>query len=115
MKIKDRQEINRKRKLEKIKQAEEAGAVEMSARLMSAIYILHSESAILYDDLDELLEEHGLKIWRIKGLGETLNKAFDEYFKGFSKLVSDGQNLNWAKDIDRFDKMFREFSGLIKD
>jgi len=108
----EQQKLNRERKQEKIKRAEEEGVIDKATRILSAIYLLHSQSAVMYDDLDELLERHGLKLGNIKGLGTKLNKAFDKYFEGFSKLVSREQTQNWADDLTKFDELFREFAGL---
>ncbi|MGI6124216.1 MAG: hypothetical protein ACOYIG_08540 [Acetivibrionales bacterium] len=54
------QKQNQKRKEALIKKAQEKGIVELTARYLSAIYLLHSHSAILYADLEEILQENGL-------------------------------------------------------
>ncbi len=90
----EQQKLNRERKQEKIKRAEEEGVIDKATRILSAIYLLHSQSAVMYDDLDELLERHGLKLGNIKGLGTKLNMAFDKYFESLSRMIGRDQTQN---------------------
>lgn len=105
-----KQNIERKKRI--VEQAEQSGAIEKVVQLMSAVYLLNSEAAVLRDDIEELLEENGLKLGRLGYTSKKLEEATEKYFKDFGKLVSKGQNVNWANDLAAFDKMFREFAGL---
>ncbi len=106
------QKMNRLRKKELIKKAKEEGVIDKTAKIMSAIYLLHSYSAVLYNDLEEMLQEYGLQLGPLEYKGKKLNQAFDSYFEDFAKMIDTEQTLNWAKDLDKFGELFNEFAGL---
>ena len=106
------QKQNQKRKEALIKKAQEKGIVELSARYLSAIYLLHSHSAVLYADLEEILQENGLEIGKAKWYGKKLNMAFDKYFESLSRMIGRDQTEAWANDLEQFGKQFNQFAGL---
>ncbi len=108
----DIQKINQQRKQALIKDAQEKGIVELSARYLSAIYLLHSHSAVLYADLEEILQENGLEIGKAKWYGKKLNMAFDKYFESLSRMIGRDQTEAWANDLEQFGKQFNQFAGL---
>ena len=54
MQIKDIQERNRERKAELIKKAQDNGVIDKAVKLLSAMYLLHCYSAVVFSDLVEL-------------------------------------------------------------
>lgn len=106
------QKQNQKRKEALIKKAQENGIVELTARYLSAIYLLHSHSAVLYADLEEILQENGLEIGKAKWYGKKLNETFDKYFDSISKMIKKDQVQAWANDLESFGQMFNQFAGL---
>ena len=81
MQIKDIQKRNRERKAELIKKAQDSGVIDKAAKLLSAMYLLHSYSAVVFSDLEELLQENGLELGGIKWNGKKLNESFDKYWR----------------------------------
>lgn len=114
MQIKDIQERNRERKAELIKKAQDDGVIDKAVKLLSAMYLLHSHSAVVFYDLEELLQENDLELGGIKWNGKKLNESFDKYFSSVSKMIGKDQVQHWADDLENFGNMFNEFAG-IKD
>ena len=114
MQIKDIQKRNRERKAELIKKAQDGGVIDKAAKLLSAMYLLHCHSAVVFSDLEELLQENDLELGGIKWKGKKLNESFDKYFSSVSKMIGKDQVQNWADDLENFGNMFNEFAG-IKD
>lgn len=114
MQIKDIQKRNRERKAELIKKAQDNGVIDKAVKLLSAMYLLHCHSAVVFSDLEDLLQENGLELGGIKWNGKKLNESFDKYFSSVSKMIGKDQVQNWADDLENFGKMFNEFAG-IKD
>lgn len=92
--------------------AKTSGAMDRVSRLLSANYILHSHSVYLLDDVEGLLESHGLVGGKIISAGKRLNNAFKEYFDEFSGMVGKDKVQDWADDLTQFGKIFEKFSGL---
>lgn len=106
------QKQNQQRKKKIIEKAKENGIVELSAKYLSAIYLLHSHSAVLYDDLEDLLRENGLELGKAKWDGKKLNQAFDKYFQTLSHMIGHEQTEAWANDLEQFGEMFNKYAGL---
>lgn len=102
----------RERKKALFEKAIKNGALESTAKIVSAIYILQTESALLYDELDEILNDYGIKLGRIITLSKRIDKAFDDYFKEFNKMIPIDQQKEVINDHEQFDKMFRKWSKL---
>lgn len=106
------QKQNKQRKQELLKKAQENGIVELSAKYLSAIYLLHSHSAVLYDDLEVLLQKNGLELGKAKWDGKKLNQAFEKYFQTLSRMIGRDQTEAWANDLEQFGQMFNKYAGL---
>ena len=109
---KEIQKRNRERKAELVKEAQEKGVIEIAAKYLSAMYLLHSHSAVIYAELEELLQENKLELGKIKWHGIKLNEAFDKYFDSISKMIKKDQVQAWANDLENFGHMFNQFAGL---
>ena len=90
----------------------QTGAIERVTKLMSAGYLLISHSAVLVDDIKDILESHKLQPGRLKGLSKKLENAYEEYFREYSRMVSSEQTVNWAEDLTNFGEVFSQFSGI---
>lgn len=106
------QKQNQQRKQELLKKAQENGIVELSAKYLSAIYLLHSHSAVLYDDMEVLLQKNGLELGKAKWDGKKLNQAFEKYFQTLSRMIGRDQTESWANDLEQFGQMFNKYAGL---
>lgn len=109
---KEIQKRNQERKAELVKKAQEKGVIEIAAKYLSAMYLLHSHSAVIYADLEEILQENKLELGKIKWQGIKLNEAFDKYFDSISKMIKKDQVQAWANDLESFGQMFNQFAGL---
>lgn len=108
-KIKIQQEANRLIKEQMIKKAKESGAIEESVKLLSLIYLLYSEIAVLVDDYNDLLEQSGFTSNKVNYLIKQANIGLDKLFKGMKEFVGDGKSVDWAEDLSELDKMIRIF------
>lgn len=95
-----------------IEVAIQTGAIERVTKLMSAGYLLISHTAVMVDDIEEILESHKLQPGKLKNLAKKLQNAFEEYFNEYSRMVSSEQTLNWAEDLAKFEEVFSQFSGI---
>lgn len=95
-----------------IEVAIQTGAIERVTKLMSAGYLLISHSAVLVDDIEDILKRHKLQSGKLKNLSKKLQNAYDEYFKEYSRMVSSEQVLNWAEDLTKFGEVFSRFTGI---
>lgn len=95
-----------------IEVAIQTGAIERVTKLMSAVYLLISHSAVLVDDIKDILESHKLQPGRLKNLSKKLENAHEEYFREYSRMVSSEQTVNWAEDLTNFGEVFSQFTGI---
>ena len=95
-----------------IEVAIQTGAIERVTKLMSAGYLLISHSAVLVDDIKDILESHKLQPGRLKNLSKKLENAYEEYFREYSRMVSSEQTVNWAEDLTNFGEVFSQFTGI---
>lgn len=109
MDTRQRQEANRLIKEQMIKKAKESGAIEESVKLLSLIYLLYSEIAVLVDDYNDLLEQSGFTSNKVNYLIKQANIGLDKLFKGMKEFVGDGKSVDWAEDLSELDKMIRIF------
>lgn len=98
-----------------IEVAIQTGAIERVTKLMSAGYLLISHSAVLVDDIKDILESHKLQPGRLKSLSKKLENAYEEYFREYSRMVSSEQTVNWADDLTNFGEVFSQFTGIPID
>lgn len=98
-----------------IEVAIQTGAIERVTKLMSANYLLISHSAVIVDDIEDILESHKLQPGKLKNLSKKLQNAYDEYFREYSRMVSSDQTVNWAEDLTQFGEIFSQFSGIPKE
>lgn len=115
MNKREKQNENTKRREAFTEIALQSGAIDRVAKLMSANYLLNSQSAVIADDIEDILASHRLQSGKVISLAKRANKALDDYFKEFSKMISNDQVQNWADDLTRFGEFFSEFSGIEKD
>lgn len=106
------QKLHQLNKQQLIKKAQEEGIVDKTAKIMSAIYLLHSHSAVLYDDLEGMLQKNGLQLGSLEYKGKKLNHAFNSYFEDFAKMIDKEQTINWANDLQNFGERFNKYAGL---
>lgn len=109
MDTRQRQEANRLIKEQMIKKAKESGAIEESVKLLSLIYLLYSEIAVLVDDYNDILEQSGFTSNKVNYLIKQANIGLDKLFKGMKEFVGDGKSVDWAEDLSELDKMIRIF------
>jgi uncharacterized protein YbcC (UPF0753/DUF2309 family) len=109
MDTRQRQEANRLIKEQMIKKAKERGAIEESVKLLSLIYLLYSEIAVLVDDYNDILEQSGFTSNKVDYLIKQANIGLDKLFKGMKEFVGDGKSVDWAEDLSELDKMIRIF------
>lgn len=95
--------------------AKRTGAIDRVVKLMSANYLLISHSAVLIDEIQEILGSHRLTPSKLQGHSKRLTKTFDDFFSAYSKLISKEQTLNWAEDLTNFGEAFSEFAGIPED
>ena len=76
--------------------------------------MLQTESALLYDELDETLSEYGIKLGRMITILKNIDKSFDDFFNEFNKMIPAENQKQVISDHEEFDKMFREWTGLSK-
>lgn len=95
--------------------AQQTGALDRVVKLMSANYLLVSHSAILVDEIEEILESHNLTPMKLKSASKKLMEASSDYFKEYSKLISQDQTVNWANDLVEFGEIFSEFTGISQE
>lgn len=86
--------------------------------LLSAAYLLHSVAYCFYDEADEVLKEHGIKIAQTKELNIKLRRAYNAYFRDFAELIerTDAEHKdpkdrvckrNYYADLDRYTPILR--------
>lgn len=92
--------------------AVQSGVIERVVRLLSANYLLHSQSAVLLSDIEETLANNGLSGGRLVSKAKKMNDAFNDYFDTFSKLIAKEQVQNWADDLTKFGGVFQQFAGI---
>ena len=107
---KQQQQLNRNRRNALAEIATQTGVIHRVNKLLSVNYILHSQSAVFLAEIEEILNDAGLRGGKLISLAKRLNNAFDDYFKEFSKMVPKEQVQNWADDLSAFDGIFRKFS-----
>lgn len=95
--------------------AQQTGALDRVVKLMSANYLLVSHSAVLVDEIEEILDSHKLTTMKLKSASKKLLDASNDYFKAYSKLISQDQTVNWANDLVAFGELFSEFSGIPQE
>lgn len=100
-------------KKELLEKAKKDGAMERIDKVLSLAYLLQSKAYMLYDEADDLLRSYGLLIGETKMLHNRLCKAFDEYFKDFSKMI-DNQTAknNYFTDVDSFSRFVHSWAEL---
>lgn len=113
--IVEQQEKNRSLRRAYAEIATQTGAIDQIVKLLSAGYLLHSHSAVLFALIEEILIEHRLSGGKLVSLAKNLNKSFDDYFNEFSKMIGQDQVNNWANDLEMFGEMFGKYAGLQKD
>lgn len=92
--------------------AVQSGVIERVVKLLSADYLLHSQSAVLLSDIEETLANNGLSGGRLISKARKMNDAFNDYFEEFSKLIAKEQVQNWADDLTKFGEIFQQFAGI---
>lgn len=99
-----------------IERAKDNGVIERMNILLSAAYLLNSETSLIMARCETMLARNGLLLGRIKMLTNRLNGAFDQYCKEFSSMIlTDESKQGYIKDITEFDDLFFMWNALPKD
>ena len=101
-----------KTKKQIIEKAKTDGVMDKLARYVSAMYLLHSVSALMLNNTEEFLLDNGLIIGDVKWQIKKLNKAFDLYFEKVGGLVGKEQFENLTEDMLEFEKVVKKFTKL---
>ena len=101
--------MTKKQVLEK---AKTDGVMDKLSRYVSAMYLLHSVSALMLNNTEEFLLDNGLIIGDVKWQIKKLNKAFDLYFEKVGSLVGKDQLGNLTEDMLEFEKVVKKFTKL---
>lgn len=95
-----------------IEKAKRDGVMDKLSRHISAMYLLHSVSALMLNNTEEFLLDNGLIIGDVKWQIKKLNKAFDLYFEKVGGLVGKDQFGNLTEDMLEFEKVVKQFTKL---
>ena len=95
-----------------IEKAKTDGVMDKLSRYVSAMYLLHSVSALMLNNTEEFLLDNGLIIGDVKWQIKKLNKAFDLYFEKVGSLVGKDQLGNLTEDMLEFEKVVKSFTGI---
>ena len=101
--------MTKKQVLEKAKRDR---VMDKYSRYVSAMYLLHSVSALMLNNTEEFLLDRGLIIGDVKWQVKKLNKAFDLYFEKVGKMVGKDQFSNLTEDMMEFEKVVKQFTKL---
>lgn len=96
-----------------IDKAKENGVLERVSMLLSAAYLLNSESSMLVEEASDVLSRNGMRMGEIKMFHQRFTKSADMYFNCFATMIkAAGQENAYFKDFDEFDKVFRKWAKL---
>lgn len=99
-----------------IERAKENGVIERMNILLSAAYLLYSETSLVMARCETMLERNGLLLGRLKWLTNHLNGAFDLYCREFASMIkTDASKQGYVQDITEFDELFFTRNALPKD
>lgn len=75
-------------------------------KVLSLAYLLQSKAYMLYDEADDLIRQYGLLMGETKMLHNRLCKAFDDYFKDFTKMIEKPTaKEHYFADLDSFSRI----------
>ena len=98
---------------EKLIYAQKEGTINRIKKLSAALHLLMCESSAIFQELTDLLERNNMMIGLIKRYANGVLYNSDMFFREFSKMIKDDTSkMNVFKDIDVFDKKFRDFAGI---
>ena len=98
-----------------IERFRQAGGEARLNQLISAVYILTSESQVLMDEAADLLQDFGMKIGEIKRAHNLFQKHADAFAHIVASMILPEQSKNFWTDYEEFDKMFRDWAVLPID
>lgn len=99
-----------------IERAKENGVIERMNVLLSAAYLLNSETSLIMARCETMLARNGLLLGRLKMLTNRLNGAFDQYCREFSSMIlTDESKQGYIKDVTEFDDLFFMWNALPKE
>lgn len=102
-----------KPKEEIIERARGNGSIAKASMLLSAAYLLNSESSILVEEASDVLRRNGMRMGELKMFHERFIKSADMYFNCFASMIKDAkQGDAYFKDLDEFDKVFRKWAKI---
>lgn len=97
---------------EKFIYAQKEGTINRIKKLSAALHLLMCESSTIFQELTDLLERNNMMIGLSKRYANGVLYNSDMFFREFSKMIKDDvSKMNVFKDIDIFDKKFRDFTG----
>jgi len=99
-----------------IERAKENGVIERMNVLLSAAYLLNSETSLIMARCETMLARNGLLLGRLKMLTNRLNGAFDQYCREFSSMILTNESKQgYIKDVTEFDDLFFMWNALPKE
>ena len=99
-----------------IERAKDNGVIERMNILLSAAYLLNSETSLIMARCETMLARNGLLLGRLKMLTNRLNGAFDQYCREFSSMIlTDESKQGYIKDVTEFDDLFFMWNALPKE
>lgn len=97
---------------EKLIYAQKEGTINRIKKLSAALHLLMCESSAMFQELSDLLERNNMMIGLSKKYANGVLYNSDMFFREFSKMIKDDvSKMNVFRDIDFFDKKFRDFTG----
>lgn len=87
------------------------GSMERINKLLSASYLLHSVAKNLTDEASDIIRQNGMMMGRIEMLQNKSDDTFSHYAREFCSMITDKNTvLNWAEDVDKIEKIIREYA-----
>lgn len=95
-----------------VERAFQNGTIDKVNQLLSAAHILNIEANNLIEWASDLLADEGLQLGTLKKYHSDFVRCADRYFSDFATLIHKDQGMNMFKDVDEFDKIFREWAKI---